>query len=197
MIANVINTIEMELTQTFDELFKWFNAGDELMHYSPNSKGWSVRKILEHVSLTNHYLLILIRKGTIKAIQKSKQANYTTMLGDYDLDWERMKVIGRHKSFQISPLPEGTGQARRPGHMEPRGKRPMAEIKYHLQLQLKECLELLHQIEGGEGVLYKTMMSVNNMGKIDVYHYIYFLVQHAKRHITQMERVEIEFNLGI
>jgi hypothetical protein len=30
-----------------------------------------------------------------------------------------------------------------------------------------------------------------------VYHYIYFLVQHAKRHITQMERVEIEFNLGV
>jgi hypothetical protein len=187
MIANVINTIETELTQTFDELFKWFNTGSELMHYSPNNKGWSVRKILEHVSLTNHYLLVLIRKGTVKAIQKSKQADYATMLGGYDLDWERMKVIGRHKSFEWN----------RPGHMEPRGKRPVAEIKYHLQLQLKECLDLLHQIERGEGVLYKTMMSVNNMGKIDVYHYIYFLVQHAKRHLTQMERVEIEFNLGI
>jgi len=103
------------------------------------------------------------------------------------MDWEGMKVIGRHKSFEWA----------RPGHMEPRGKRPVAEIKYHLQLQLKECLDLLHQMEGGEGVLYKTMMNVNNLGKIDVYHYIYFLVQHAKRHITQMERVEIEFNLGI
>jgi len=187
MIANVINTIETELTQTFDELFKWFNTGNELMHYSPNNKGWSIRKILEHVSLTNHYLLVLIRKGTVKAIQKSKHADYATMASDYDLDWERMKVIGRHRSFEWA----------RPGHMEPGGKRPVAEIKYHLQLQLKECLDLLHQMERGEGALYKTMMTVNNIGKIDVYHYIYFLVQHAKRHITQLERVEIEFHLGI
>jgi hypothetical protein len=62
---------------------------------------------------------------------------------------------------------------------------------------LKQCHALLQSLQGGEGVLYKTMMSVNNLGKIDVYHYIYFLVQHAKRHLTQMERVEIEFNLGI
>jgi hypothetical protein len=43
--------------------------------------------------------------------------------------------------------------------------------------------------------LCKTMMSVNNIGKIDVYHYICFLVQHAKRHITQMEKIRDEFNI--
>lgn len=193
-MTQVINRINTELTQTFDELFKWFHVGNELMHYSPSNNQWSVRKILEHVSLMNHYLLILIRKGTVKAIAKSKQAAITVS-GDYDLDWERMQVIGRLKSFQFSP-PEGLGEAR-PRHMEPRGKRPVAEIQYHLQLQLKECRELLQQLQNGEGALYKTMMTVNNMGKIDVYHYIYFLVQHAKRHITQMESVEIEFNLGI
>ena len=63
--------------------------------------------------------------------------------------------------------------------------------------QLKQCYTHLQALQGGEGVLYITMMSVNNLGKIDVYHYIYFLVQHAKRHITQMERVEVEFNLGV
>ena len=44
----------------------------------------------------------------------------------------------------------------------------------------------------GEGVLYQTTMSVNNLGKIDVYEYIYFLARHAQRHLEQMERNERE-----
>jgi hypothetical protein len=187
MMTKVINTIETELKQTFDDLFKWFNIDKELLNYAPGNKGWSIRKILEHVSLTNHYLLMLISKGTKKALEKSKKEDFSASLIDYDLDWERMKVIGQHKSFEWN----------RPGHMEPRGRMRITEIKHELQLQLKQCHALLQSLQGGEGVLYKTMMSVNNLGKIDVYHYIYFLVQHAKRHLTQMERVEIEFNLGI
>jgi hypothetical protein len=64
MMTEVINTIEIELKQTFDELFKWFNIENELLNYAPHNKGWSIRKILEHISLTNHYLLMLIGKGT-------------------------------------------------------------------------------------------------------------------------------------
>jgi hypothetical protein len=37
-------------------------------------------------------------------------------------------------------------------------------------------------------------MTVNGLGKIDVYEYIYFLARHAQRHITQMVGNEIEFN---
>jgi hypothetical protein len=36
-------------------------------------------------------------------------------------------------------------------------------------------------------------MSVDELGKIDVYHYIYFLAQHAKRHLMQMEMIKAEF----
>jgi hypothetical protein len=187
MKTEVISIIETELTQTFDELFKWFNIERELLHYAPDNKGWSIRKILEHVSLTNHYLLMLISKGTRKALEKSKKEDYAGIWVDYDLDWQRLKIIGQHNAFEWS----------RPGHMEPRGKMPVTEIRKELESQLQQCRNLLLKIPNGEGVLYKTMMSVNNLGKIDVYHYMYFLVQHAKRHITQMERVEIEFNLGV
>jgi predicted DNA-binding transcriptional regulator len=187
MMTEVINKIETELKQTFDELFKWFNIYSELLNYAPDNKGWSIRKILEHISLTNHYLLMLIGKGTKKALEKSKKEDFLDSLADYDLDWERLKVIGQHRSFEW----------RRPGHMEPRGKMRITEIRHELEQQLKQCRTHLLALQRGEGVLYKTMMSVNNLGKIDVYHYIYFLVQHAKRHITQMERVEFEFNLGV
>ena len=69
-MTTVINIIDAELTQTFDEMFKWFNIDKELMHYAHNNKGWSIRKVLEHVSLTNHYLLMLISKGNKKALEK-------------------------------------------------------------------------------------------------------------------------------
>jgi hypothetical protein len=187
MKTEVISIIETELIQTFDELFKWFNIEKELLHYSPDNKGWSIRKILEHVFLTNHYLLMLISKGTKKALERSKKEDYSHVLVDYDLDWQKLKIIGQHNSFEWN----------RPGHMEPRGRMPVVEIRHELESQSQQCLNLLLKVQHGEGVLYKIMMSVNNLGKMDVYHYIYFLVQHTKRHITQMERVEIEFNLGI
>jgi hypothetical protein len=187
MVTNVINVIETELTQTFDELFKWFNIDNELLHYAPNNKGWNIRKVLEHVYLTNHYLLMLISKGTKKALERSKREGFAGDLANYDLDWERLRTIGQHKSFEWN----------RPGHMEPRGRMPISGIRRDLELQLQQCRTHLQALQHGEGVLYKTMMSVNNLGKIDVYHYIYFLIQHAKRHVTQMERVEIEFHLGI
>jgi len=187
MKTEVISIIETELIQTFDELFKWFNIDKELLQYAPNNKGWSIRKILEHISLTNHYLLMLISKGTRKALERSKKEDYSDILVDYDLDWQRLKIIGQHNSFEWN----------RPGHMDPRGRTPVAEIRHELRLQLQQCRTLLLKMPHGEGVLYKIMMSVNNLGKMDVYHYIYFLVQHAKRHITQMERVEMEFNIGV
>lgn len=187
MKTEVINIIEAELIQTFDELFKWFNIDKELLNYTPNNKGWSIRKILEHISLTNHYLLMLISKGTRKALERSRKEDYGDLLIDYDLDWQRMKIIGQHNSFVWN----------RPGHTEPRGKRQVAVIRRELEAQLQECRLLLRKMPHGEGALYKIMMSVNNLGKIDMYHYIYFLVQHAKRHITQMEVVEAGFNLGV
>ncbi|MFT3677544.1 MAG: DinB family protein [Chitinophagaceae bacterium] len=77
--------------------------------------------------------------------------------------------------------------------MEPEGIRPLAEIRQELKDQAARCLQYLHSMPNGEGIVYKTTMTVNNLGKIDVYQYIYFLAQHAARHITQMQKVQDEF----
>ncbi|ULL16881.1 DinB family protein [Paenibacillus sp. H1-7] len=78
--------------------------------------------------------------------------------------------------------------------MEPVGDKTISEIKRIMEEQINECKDILREIPNGEGILYKTTMTVNNLGKIDVYQYIYFLCQHAKRHITQMESVREEFS---
>ena len=47
-------------------------------------------------------------------------------------------------------------------------------------------------MKNGEGLLGKTTMTVNELGKINVYECIYFLSLHAQRHITQMINNELE-----
>lgn len=183
MITEVINRISSELQITFNEVFKWFDVDERLMNYAPADSGWTVRQILEHISLVNHFLLILIRKGTARSLEMSKANDYPAMVENYHFDWEALELIGQHQSFYWN----------RPQHMEPKGTTSLKEVKDDLALQVSACDECLIKLKNGEGVLHKTMMTVNNLGKIDVYHYIYFLVQHARRHIAQMEKVKTAF----
>jgi hypothetical protein len=184
MIKDLVGKIRNELITAFAETKNWFDGDNSLLDYIPQNGGWTIRQVLEHISLTNHYLLILIRKGTYRAIENARKTDYNDLLAGYDLDWEKLDAIGKHGSFQWN----------RPVHMEPTGVITSDEVKIKLDDQLKECLDYLGQIPNGEGILYKTMMSVNGLGKIDVYHYILFLGQHTRRHITQMESIKIEFN---
>jgi DinB superfamily len=183
MIQQVIKRIEGELKAAFNEVFDWFNKEEILKVFRPLNKGWTIEEVLEHIYLTNFYLLILIRKAATSALKKSTELDYSTLLIDYDLDWNRMKVIGKHQAFIWN----------RPEHMQPTKSIKQEEVKKLLEVQMKDCLNLLRQLNNGQGVLHKTSMSVNNLGKIDVYHYIYFLVQHMKRHLTQMQKIEIEY----
>ena len=184
MIQDIINRIEIELSGSFDDLVYWCDESDEMtLNYSPANGGWSIKQILEHISLTNHFLLILIRKGTTRSIEIANNTEYSSLLTDYDLDWDKLRLVGEHRTFEWN----------RPQHMAPTNKIPILEVKEKLIEQKQECLLLLNQIPNGEGVLYKTMMSVSNLGKIDVYHYVYFLVQHIRRHLIQMTKVKLEF----
>jgi DinB superfamily len=183
MIKDVLQKISKDIETIFDNVNTWFNMADDLLDYIPSNEGWTIRQILEHISLTNHYLLILIRKGARKALERSKNKSFHELALTYDLDWDRLHAIGMHKSFEWN----------RPAHMEPTGSPLLSEVKITLKSQREECLDILYQMAGGEGILYKTTMTVNHLGKIDVYHYIYFLVQHAKRHLSQMEKIKAEF----
>ena len=182
MIDEIINKIRNKIKTVFDEVYAWFNVNEDQLNYEPKNGGWNIRKVLEHISLTNHFLLILIKKGTIKAIANAEKMDYDDLLVDYDLDWNKLRAVGEHQSFYWN----------RPEHMEPTGKIDLADIKIKLQQQLIECLDCLDQLKKGEGVLYKTTMSVNDLGKIDVYHYIFFLALHVKRHLMQMEKIKAE-----
>jgi hypothetical protein len=104
-------------------------------------------------------------------------------LKDYSFHRTQLEEVGQHQSFQWI----------RPEHMEPKGEKSLPEVRDQLKYQLDQCQAVLDRLPNGEGVLAKTTMTVNDLGKIDVYEYIYFLSQHVKRHVQQIKKVELEF----
>lgn len=176
-IRSVINEIRFRLTDSFNEVDSWFDIPEDVLRFRPDNGSWTIEQILEHISITNHFLLILVEKGAEKALHRAKTENVEEALKTYTFHREKLDEIGIHKSFPWI----------RPEHMEPAGNKAPEEIRGLLKMQLKQCLDVLDRLGNGEGVLCKTTMTVNELGKIDVYEYLYFLAQHAQRHITQMK----------
>lgn len=183
---NVINSISVELSAVRSALLKWSNEDITLLMYKPiQNGGWSSLGILEHITLTSHYLLKIIDKASVKAIQQASSNDVSIDWDTYDLLPKRLEEVGDHKSFFWN----------RPEHMEPSYSASLSDIMSKMTEQFDRCENLLCTIRNGEGRLRKTTMSVNNIGKLDVYQYIYFLILHAKRHVTQLEKNKTEFEL--
>ncbi|QHT71565.1 DinB family protein [Rhodocytophaga rosea] len=181
-IQDLLIEIKDTLNTVFTEVDRWFDKPESVRNYRPADQGWTINEILEHISLTSHYLLKLIDKGAAKALKNTSALDLANELGHYTFDRDKLEEIGKHQSFLWI----------RPQHMEPTGKTSLNEVRSTLQVQKHRCIAHLESMPNGEGILHKTTMSVNNLGKIDVYAYIYFLAKHAQRHIMQMENNELE-----
>lgn len=177
-IQLMINEIRSDLEENFAAVDSWFDEPSATRSFRPRDGAWSIDEVLEHISLTNHYLLILVEKGTQKALKRAQTENLEEALRNYEFQRGKLTEIGIHKSFAWM----------RPEHMEPRGEKTSEGVHRILKSQLKQCLDTLDLLRNGEGVLCETTMTVNDLGKIDVYEYLYFISQHARRHITQMEK---------
>jgi hypothetical protein len=168
------------LTRFPQRAFAWFERDEALRRFVPSSGGWSIDQVLEHIALTNHFLLLTLRKYVAIAEHRARRGD---LLPDGESDLMRLHVIGERGSFGWN----------RPDHMEPTGEPSSAEVRVRLYQQLGECLILLQRLEGGVGALCRVTMTVNDLGKIDLYQWQYFLAQHARRHLAQLATVEAEF----
>ena len=183
-IENVINKIRVDLNDARCTLLKWCEEDISLLQYQPRQGGWSALGVLEHITLTSHYLLMIIDKASTKAMQRALSDAIPNDWESYELVPKGLEDIGIHKSFSWN----------RPDHMEPSHRATPSDIKKRMNEQFDKCDRLLSHLKNGEGRLRKTTMSVNGIGKLDVYQYIYFLILHAKRHVTQLDQNKIEFN---
>lgn len=181
-IFRLINDIKVHLKFSFDKVDRWFEKDKDKLNYKPSNGGWTVQQILEHIYLTNFYLLILIEKGAKKAMRNSLDLDLESEIRNYSFDKEYFEKVGQYGAFEWI----------RPEHMEPKGEIELSEIRNLITQQYHQCMRYFDLMKKGQGLLYKTMMTVNELGKINVYEYIYFLSLHAQRHLTQMENNERE-----
>ena len=181
--SHLIAEISQRLTTAFDQLDDWFVAPAPLRGYHPAHGGWTIDEILEHVVLTNYFLLILIEKGTTKALKNAYGLDLTTELAARQSARARLDEISQPGAFTWM----------RPDHMAPQGLKPGSEVAATLRQQRLQCLAVLGRLPNGEGVLYRITMSVNDLGKMDVYDFVYFLAKHAERHLAQIGQVVAEY----
>lgn len=183
-IFRFIEDIKTHLKFSFDEVDKWFDKDNKTLNFQPSNGGWTVQQILEHIYLTNFYLLILIEKGSKKALRNYLHPDLNLEIKNYSFDKEKFEKVGEYGSFEWI----------RPEHMEPKGELNLTEIRNLITQQYHQCSSYLDLMKNGEGLLCKTTMTVNELGKINVYEYIYFLSLHAQRHVTQMRNNELEIS---
>ena len=186
MLTSVIAEINQKLETAFSQLAGWFAAPDDLRRYRPANGGWTIDEILEHVALTNHYLLILIEKGAAKALKNAHGLDLATELAARQSVRVRLDEISQPGAFTWM----------RPNHMAPGGLKSGPEVAATLRQQLRQCQAVLGRLPNGEGVLYRTTMTVHELGKMDVYDFVYFLAKHAERHLAQIDGVVTECQAG-
>ncbi len=178
--SHTIGQVRAALVQTFADADTWFDKEEALRSFRPGGGGWTIDEILEHITLTSHFLMIVIRNSTRKALKRAA-SGLAPLPGESDLDL--LDPIGRRGAFSWM----------RPEHMVPSGEAPAAEIRQRMRSQTSECLSFLAQLGQGEGSLIKIRMSVNGSGKLDIYQWLYFVAQHARRHLDQMRENEAEW----
>ena len=183
LLTKYIQEIQLHLIRTHNQVITWFNESNTVKNYRPLDNGWTISEIIEHIGLTSHFLLILIDKGADKSLRNINNEPLDKLLKEESFNLDKIERIGMHKSFDWI----------RPEHMEPTGQKTELEITNQLVSQLNRCLNHLEALKNGEGLRYRTTMTVDGLGKINVYEYIYFLSKHAQRHIQQMEENKIEF----
>ncbi len=171
-----IQRVTTELNTTFDQLDRFFDLSVLVRQYASSVDAWCIDQILEHITLTNHFLMLTLRRSTGIALRRAK----TQPIPEGESDLDTIVQIGDPDAFAWI----------RPEHMEPTGEKSSDEVRALLRTQQEVCLSILAQVPAGEGSLHTVRMSVQSLGKLDMYQWVYFMVQHARRHITEMERLE-------
>ena len=173
--TSALQTVHDTLARMFLDLDAWFERPSRELLARPDYPGaWSISEHLEHVCLVNHFLLLTIGKGCAKALRRAGRLP----LPEGESDLAPLAPIADPGAFDWPP----------PTHMLPTGGREPSELRDQLRGQCRRCRELLASMPGGEGRLCTIRMSVHDLGRLDMYQWLYFLAQHGRYHLALLGR---------
>jgi len=171
------------LRARFAAVRAWLEVDEATWNRRASPDAWSVGEIVEHVALTNHYLLILVRK--LRATARKRAAR-----GDpVDPAPPRFEHLDRIASRDF--------RWERPEHMAPTGRASRADLRAKLAEQEDECLAALRELPAGEGSLHRIRLSLlREDDRLDLYQFLHFLGLHLERHLAQLRRTAGETGGG-
>ncbi len=148
-----IQHVRTELITTFKQLDVLFDLEQDIRQVRPAPDEWCIDEILEHITLTNHFLMITLDNSRQKVLKRAKIQPIPN--GESDLD--AITVISDPNAFAWI----------RPEHMEPTHEKPMSEVRQIMTEQRDQCLAILEDVKSDEGALHTVRMSVQDLGSIN------------------------------
>jgi DinB superfamily len=164
------------LAGAFDELLARIDGGEERLDRRPPGGGWTPREVLEHVTRTDRFLLILADKIAAKSrLRAARGAAWPAHPPRFE---HLAGLAGRELAWDA------------PQHMRPRGDVPATELRARLAADRAHALALLDGSPGGIATLHRIRMSVVGGAddRLDLYQFLEVVRLHALRHGAQIER---------
>lgn len=173
---STIARLRTDIGAVFGALCERAARGEALLDTRPARGGWTAREVLEHVTLTDKYLLLLADKIAAKSRKRAERGEVWPAHGP------RFDHLGHLAGREL--------EWSAPEHMVPRGGVSTAELLQRLAADRARALELLDGAPGGLGTLHRIRMSVvgGDDDRLDLYQYLEVLCLHAARHVAQIDR---------
>ena len=175
----VIEALAVRLARAHEELEACFELPEDRLGCRPAPDSWSPSEVLEHVSLTSHYLLLLVQKIAEK-VRRRQERGLTSLFAPPHFE----HLDGFATREYAWDCPE---------HMLPTGKAAPREVRTRLRVQARAIAELLDEFPDGAGSLHELRLTLldpdaHNGDGLDLYQFLHFLGLHAERHLAQIGR---------
>lgn len=173
-----IAALRARLADSFAQVSAWLDAPADTWARAPQDGGWSVGEIVEHVEITNGYLMRLCQKLYDTSMRRAERGE----------TWSEAPPRFEH----LDRVAARSFRWPHPTHMAPTGTPSRDELRVRLDEQARTCDEWLARTADGRGTLHTIRLSLlEEDDRLDLYQYLYFLGLHMRRHLAQIERTAV------
>jgi hypothetical protein len=164
------------IAAAFEALAHALELPPDALERRPGPGAWSPLEVVEHVTLTNRSLGLLIDKIARRSRARLADGGQPAAQPG---PVEHLRELGSR----------GLGW-RQPEHLSPAGETPRAELSARLDEQAADFRALLEELAHGEGTRHTIRMSAVEGGddRLDLYQFLEVVALHAERHLRQIER---------
>jgi hypothetical protein len=163
-IETTISKINQELIRSFAGLDSWFDRDEPLL--------CTTRETLEQLMLTNRNVLLLIEKGSLKALTLAREAGWKGKLQEYHFEIPEVKDDETVVFFPVQYERTDAGE--------------LSDIRRELRDQLYRCLCQIDLLAAGEGTLVRLPVLTDPSRQLDLYQCFYFLAININRQINTL-----------